>query len=267
MTRTCVIAQPTFFPWLGWFDLADQSDVTILLDDVQFSKQSWQQRNRIRTPNGLEFLSVPIRTSGRLGQRIVDCEFANQGFVTKMLKSLQANYAKAPFYAGVIDDLAATMETAVRSNRLVELNCALVSWMAARLGVVRPMIRASTLGVGGQRGAHVAAICASVGADRYLSPAGSEAYLIEDRASFAERGISVWLHVYDHPEYQQRFAPFIPYASAIDLIFNAGPSAPAVMRSGRQPARALPGPADAAASERPTVTWDPAGGTEGGTLQ
>lgn len=239
MTRTCVISQPTFLPWLGWFDLADQSDITVLLDDVQFSKQSWQQRNRIRTPNGLEFLSVPVMTSGRLGQRIVDCEFANQSFVTKMLKSLQANYAKAPFYAEAIDDFAATMETALQSNRLVELNCALASWMTARLGVSRPMVRASTLGVGGERGEHVAAICAAVEADRYLSPAGAEAYLTEDQAVFAKRGISVWLHVYDHPEYAQRFAPFIPYASAIDLIFNAGPSAPLIMRSGRRPAKPL----------------------------
>lgn len=239
MTKTCVISQPTFLPWLGWFDLADQSDVTVVLDDVQFSKQSWQQRNRIRTPNGLEFLSVPIKTSGRLGQRIVDCEFANQTFGGKMLKSLQANYAKAPFYPEFIVDLAATIETALLSNRLVELNCALISWMAARLGVTRPMIRATSLAVGGQRGEHVASICAALGADRYLSPAGAEAYLMEDGAAFAERGISVWLHVYDHPEYEQRFAPFIPYASALDLIFNAGPSAPVVMRSGRRPARAL----------------------------
>jgi hypothetical protein len=111
--------------------------------------------------------------------------------------------------------------------------------MAARLGVTCPMIRASTLGVGGQRGEHVAAICAAVRADRYLSPAGAEAYLTEDRAAFAGRGISVWLHVYDHPEYEQRFTPFIPYASALDLIFNVGPSAPVVMRSGRRPARPL----------------------------
>lgn len=239
MTKTCVISQPTFLPWLGWFDLADQSDVTIVLDDVQFSKQSWQQRNRIRTPKGLEFLSVPVKTSGRLGQRIVDCELANQSFATKMLKSLQANYAKAPFYAEAVDDLAATIEAGVHTNRLVELNCALVSWMAARLEVTRPMIRATALGVGGQRGEHVAAICAAVGANRYLSPAGAEAYLMEDRAAFAGRGISVCLHVYDHPEYEQRFAPFIPYASALDLIFNAGPAAAVVMRSGRRPARAL----------------------------
>jgi len=237
--KTGVISQPTFLPWLGWFDLADQSDIMIILDDVAFSKQSWQQRNRIRTPNGLEFLSVPVKTSGRLGQRIVDCELADQPFIEKMLKTLQANYAKAPFFPDAVDELATTMRTAANTGRLVELNCALISWIAGRLELTTPMVRASTLNAGGERGEHVAAICATVGADRYLSPAGAEDYLIEDKSAFDRRGISVWLHVYEHPQYVQRFAPFMPYASALDLIFNVGPAAAEVMRSGRRPARAL----------------------------
>lgn len=235
----CVISQPTFLPWLGWFDLADQSDVMVILDDVQFDKRSWQQRNRIRTCNGLEYLTVPVQTSGRYHQRIMECELSDQAFVAKMLKTFRANYAKAPFFSSAIDELATTMETAASTNRLVELNCALISWMACRLGVTTPMIRASTLGAGGERGEHLAAICECVGADHYLSPAGSENYLIEDKSAFDRRGISVWIKVFEHPQYVQRFAPFMPYASALDLIFNVGPAAPDVMRSGRRPARAV----------------------------
>ena len=239
MEKICVISQPTFLPWLGWFDLADQGNVMIILDDVAFSKQSWQQRNRIRTRNGLEYLTVQVKTSGRLGQLILDCELVDNRFVKKLITSLRANYAKAPFFAEAIDELAAVMEVAADTNRLVELNCALISWMAGRLGVVTPMIRASTLGVGGERGEHVAAICEHVGANRYVSPAGAEDYLIEDKEAFDRRGISVLIHVYEHPEYLQRFAPFMPYASALDLIFNAGPAAGEIMRSGRRPARAV----------------------------
>jgi hypothetical protein len=239
MGKICVISQPTFLPWLGWFDLVDQADAMVILDDVAFSKQSWQQRNRIRTRNGLEFLSAPVKSAGRLGQIIADCELANQFFVGKMLNSLRANYAKAPFFAQAIDELAATMQAAAGTNRLVELNCALISWMAGRLGVTTPMLRSSALGAGGERGEHVAALCERVGADRYLSPAGAEGYLAEDRKAFDRRGISVWLHVYEHPLYAQRFAPFLPYASAVDLIFNVGAAAPEVMRSGRRPSRAL----------------------------
>lgn len=239
MSKICVIAQPTFLPWVGWFDLADQADVMIILDDVGFSKQSWQQRNRIRTRNGLEFLIVPVKTSGRLGQRIADCELVDQSFTVKMIKSLQANYSKAPFFATTFDYLATTLQTAARTNRLVELNCALISWMAAKLGVTTPMIRASTLNAGGERGEHVAGICECVGADCYLSPAGAESYLFEDKYAFERRGIEVLIHVYEHPVYVQRFTPFIPFASALDLIFNLGPAAGEVMRSGRRSARAV----------------------------
>lgn len=235
----CAVSQPTFLPWLGWFDLADQADVMVVLEDVAFSKQSWQQRNRIRTRNGLEFLSVPVKTAGRLGQVIADCELVNQSFVVKMIKSLQSNYAKAPFFVGAMDELASTLESSASTNRLVELNCALISWMAARLGVKTPMVRASTLGAGGQRGEHVAAICECVGASRYLSPAGAEHYLIEDKCSFDRRGIEVLIHMYEHPQYVQRFSPFVPFASALDLIFNVGPAAGEVMRSGRRSARAV----------------------------
>lgn len=235
----CVISQPTFLPWLGWFDLADQSDKMVILDDVAFSKQSWQQRNRIRTRNGLEFLTVPVKSSGRLGQTILDCELADQPFVRKMITSLRANYAKAPFFADAIDELATTMETAADTGRLVELNCALITWIADKLKVTTPMIRSSTLGAGGERGEHVAAICECVGADRYLSPAGAEDYLIEDKAAFDKRSISVLIHEYEHPQYAQRFSPFMPYACALDLIFNVGPAAADVMRSGRRPARAI----------------------------
>jgi hypothetical protein len=131
------------------------------------------------------------------------------------------------------------MKTAAGTGRLVELNCALISWMADRLGVMTPMIRASTLGAGGERGEHVAAICECVGADRYLSPAGAEEYLVEDKEAFDRRAISVWIHVFEHPQYLQHFAPFMPYASALDLIFNVGQAAPEVMRSGRRSARSV----------------------------
>ena len=238
-TKTIAIAQPTFLPWIGWFDLADQVDLFVILDDVAFSKQSWQQRNRIRTQNGLEYLSVPIKTSGRLGQRIVDCELLDQAFVVKMIKSLQTNYSKAPFFKATFDELSTTLQTAASTNRLVELNCKLISWMAARLGVTTPMVCASTLSASGGRGEYVAAICQCVGAARYLSPAGAETYLIADKHSFERRGIEVLIHVYEHPEYVQRFAPFIPFASALDLIFNLGPAAGEAMRTGRRVARAV----------------------------
>lgn len=236
--KVCVISQPTFLPWLGWFDLADQADVMVILDDVAFSKQSWQQRNQIRTARGLEFLTVPVKTTGRMGQRIDECEIAGQHFLRKMIASLQANYGRAP-WASAIPELGAVMNSAAESGSLVALNCAVIDWIAARLEVKTPMVRASGLSAGGRRGEHVAAICESLQAPNYLSPSGAEKYLLEDRQVFDDLGISVWMHVYEHPQYTQRHSPFMPYACALDLIFNEGPQAAALMRSGRRPARRL----------------------------
>lgn len=234
-----VISQPAFLPWLGWFDLADQAGIMVVLDDVQFEKRSWQQRNRIRTGNGLDYLTVPVKTSGRYLQKIAECELSDQTFVQKVLGALRANYAKAPFFSGLIEDFSARLRAAAETGRLVELNCALIAWIAERLQVATPMVRASTLGAGGARGEHLAAICERVGANRYLSTAGAEDYLAEDREAFDRRGIQVLIHVYEHPQYAQRFEPFMPYASALDAVFNAGPAAGELMRSGRRPSREL----------------------------
>ena len=238
-SKIVAISQPTFLPWLGWFDLADQVDLFVILDDVAFSKQSWQQRNRIRTLNGLEFLSVPVKTAGRLGQQIRVCELANELFVVKMLKTLRASYMKAPFFHAYFDEFAETFETVAKTKSLLELNCALISWLAGKLEVTTPMLRASSLGASGERGERVAAICEMLGASKYLSPAGAEEYLVEDKSSFDSRRISVEMHMYMHPEYTQRFAPFMAYASALDLVFNVGPAAGNVMRAGRLKSRAL----------------------------
>lgn len=249
-SKTLAIAQPTFLPWVGWFDLADQVDQLVILDDVAFSKQSWQQRNRLRTSKGLEFLTVPVKTSGRLGQLISECELATQPFAEKMIKTLRINYTKAPYLGESIDELETVFRDGAASGRLVDLNCRLIDWMAGKLGMRTPFVRASTLGVGGDRGEHVAAICEHLGARHYISPAGSEGYLIEDRAAFDRRGISVGLQVYEQPQYAQCFKPFESHASAVDLILNTGPMAPQLMRSGRRIPRAL-GTAPPTSSQEP----------------
>jgi hypothetical protein len=244
-SKTIVIAQPTFLPWAGGFDLIDQADLLIVLDDVAFSKQSWQQRNRIRTdtPDGLSFLTVPVRSAGRMGQPILETALADTVFADKLLRTISANYSRAPFYARYYPGLCEVMKTAAATGRLVELNMALTAWLAGHLGVVTPRVRASELGLEGKRGEYVARLCAHAGATRYLSPAGAEEYLLEDRAAFDERGIAVELHVYAHPEYRQCFKPFVPYACALDLLLNEGEAAGAIMRSGRRPARPLGTPA------------------------
>lgn len=233
------ILQPTFLPWLGWFDIADQVDLLLILDDVAFSKQSWQQRNRLRTLQGLEYVTVPIRSAGRMGQAIRDTETVGLHFVQKLERAISGSYARAPYFKTLFLDFCEALRKSAESGRLSDLNTGLIEWLFSALGIPTPWQSSSTLNTQGKRGEYVAALCEAVGANDYLSPAGAETYLLEDRAAFDRRHIEVWLHEYDHPEYQQAFAPFMPYASTLDLLFNEGPRALDIIRSGRRPPRGL----------------------------
>ena len=237
--HTVVIAQPTFLPWVGWFDLADQADLLIILDSVAFSKQSWQQRNRIRTPEGLSYVSLAVRTAGRLGQPILEAELADPVCVRKIVGAIGANYARAPYFRRYFAEFSDVLVDSASSGKLCDLNCGLIAWLCEQLGIGTARVRSSTMPVEGRRGEYVAKLCDYVGASRYLSPAGAEEYLIEDSSEFTRRHIAVELHVYEHPVYRQCFEPFMPYASVLDLLFNEGDAAADIIRSGRRPARPL----------------------------
>jgi hypothetical protein len=131
------------------------------------------------------------------------------------------------------------MREGASTGKLAELNIAVIRWIMQALGIDVPLVRSSELEMDGKRGEYVAALCEKVGATRYLSPAGAQDYLLEDRSAFDSRGIPVELQVYVHPEYRQCFKPFEPYASVLDLIFNTGSEALTILRSGRRPSRAL----------------------------
>ena len=239
ISRSVAITQPTFLPWAGWFDLADQVDLVVVLDDVAFAKRSWQQRNRLRTPEGLSYVTVPVRSAGRRGQLIVDTELVAGEFIDSLIRTVSCNYARAAYFSRYFDEFCAVLKKSGEDGKLVALNCGLISWFAAQLGVNTPLIRSSELAVEGKRGARLANLCEHVGARRYVSPAGAEEYLLEDRGEFDNRGIAVELQVYEHPAYRQCFEPFIPYASVLDLLLNEGEAAGAIMRSGRRAPRSL----------------------------
>lgn len=236
--RTAIL-QPTFLPWIGWFDIADQVDMLILLDDVAFSKQSWQQRNRLRTQKGLNYVTVPAQSSGRLGQSIREVEVADSRFAIKLERTIAANYARAPYFKTYFPEFCEVLHHAVVAGKLSTLNSGLIEWFCDVLGITTPRRLSSTLDVGGKRGEYVAALCEYTGANEYLSPSGAEDYLLEDCEAFDQRKISVWLHEYTHPEYNQVFSPFMPYASTLDLLFNEGVRALEIIRSGRKTPRKL----------------------------
>jgi len=226
------IMQPAYLPWLGYFDLMDQADVFVLLDSVSFEKSSWQQRNRIKTAQGLQWLTVPVRR--RFGQLISEVEIKTPAFWKKHLRALEINYHRTPYFQAYFPALGRVYEQAAESTRLVDLDIRLIEWLASTFGIGTPIVKSSTLKVQGKRTALVASICERLGCSTYLSPLGAAVYLLNELAEFSERGIEVLFHHYDHPFYRQLYEPFLSHASVIDLLFNEGERSLEVIQSGRQ---------------------------------
>ncbi|MBF0542972.1 MAG: WbqC family protein [Candidatus Riflebacteria bacterium] len=233
--KICVVMQPTFLPWVGYFDLIDQSDYFVFLDNVQFEKSSWQQRNRILTTKGLEWISLPVKR--KFPQLICEAKIQMEDFPRKHLRAIECAYSRALFF----NDLFPKLESIFNEcdGSLCNLNIRVVKMLCGLIGMESQFVMASELDLPGRRSTLLGNICERLGADIYLSPAGSEGYLIEEMLEFNQRKIKVLLHNYSPAEYDQLHRPFVPYASAIDLFFNQGPKSLETIRSGRKESKVM----------------------------
>lgn len=228
------ISQPTYLPWIGYFDLIDQVDAFVLLDTVQFEKQSWQQRNRIKTPAGLQWLTVPVEFRGRFGQRIQEVEVRDLDFSRKHLRAIELNYRRAPFFEDYFPELSRILQKCRAGSLLADLNIEIIRWCCAVLNIRTQLICSSQLNQHGRRSELLVNLCAQLGANVYISPPGSAVYLLDDLSLFSNAAIEVYFQHFEHPQYRQIFPPFAPYASVVDLLFNEGGNALAVLRGGRR---------------------------------
>lgn len=236
---TAVIMQPTYLPWIGYFDLMDSADVFVLLDTVQFEKQSWQQRNRIKTAETKStWLTVPVVQN--LGQRISDVRIQTASpWRRKHWGTICQYYRQAPYWSQYSEGLSALYSR--EWDFLFDWNAAVITFLQEQFGIKTKIVRASQIPVSGDRVGLLVNICHYVKADAYLSPVGSADY-IEENNIFTSEGISLLYQQYVHPEYSQLHGAFMAHLSAIDLLFNEGPSSLEIIRSGRGTYEGLPQP-------------------------
>jgi len=228
---TLVILQPGYLPWLGFFDQLRRADVFVYYDDVQYDKHGWRNRNRIKTQDGPIWLTVPVRHGGDAPPRILDVEIdARTPWARKHISSLRQAYARAPFRDRYLAALEAVLEQPW--ERLVDLDLACAAVIAEWLGLRRRIERSSILGIGGERNERLVNICRHFGATTYVSGEAARSYL--DEALFANNGIRVEWQQYAHPNYSQLHGEFVPYLSAVDLVFNCGDAAPLIAFDGMQ---------------------------------
>lgn len=216
----CVIMQPTFFPWAGYFHLASQADAFVFLDDVQLEKQSWQTRNRILLDGKAAWISVPLLHVG-LEQKICEVEvFDRSLWRSKLLRKLSQTYARHPFRDAMLEGV--NLLEGMSETRLADINIRLINGFCDRLGIRPHFSRSSTLGISGDRTDRLIRICEHFGCQEYLSPAGSADYLAQDR--FTERtDIRLSFQKYEPEVYPQpRSEGFVSHLSVIDVVANLG---------------------------------------------
>lgn len=220
------ILQSNYIPWKGYFDIIAAVDEFILYDDMQFTKNDWRNRNKIKTPKGIEWLTVPVGQDIR--RRIRDVRLPNNRWQEKHWRTLENNYRRAPYFnevAGVLEPIF----TQRSHTNLSELNRELIETVCAYLGI-KTVIRNSwdyTV-IGGKTG-RLVDLCEQAGGMEYISGPAAKDYIEEHL--FRERGIKLsWFDYSGYPEYSQLWGGFVHGVTILDLLFNCGIDAPRYMK-------------------------------------
>lgn len=227
MTTVC-IHQPDFAPWLGFFHRLLHCDLFVVLDCVQFTRRGWHHRDKIRTAQGAQWLTVPVIKKSHYHQTIADVRIDNsRPWPAQHIGTLRSAYGQAPYFKDLFPDVEALYAKDWES--LLDLNMAMIGLLSTALDVEVETVFASELDVAGSKNALLLDILDKVGADTYLSGAGARAYL--DEGCFRDAGVRVVWQDFKPPVYSQRWEPFIPMLSSLDALFNCGAEVASLIRA------------------------------------
>lgn len=213
------VHQPQYLPWLGYFDKIRIADVFCYLDNVQYRKNEWQNRNRIKTAQNWQWLTVPVHY--RFPQKINEVEINNSvNWKKKHLQALITNYSKAPYFKDYITPLEDLFTK--DWELLSEFNIGLLERLREFLNLHdKPAIPASSMVLRDDPTERLIDICKTVGADTYLAGQDGRTYM--DLERFRANGITVITQEFKHPVYPQLYDEFQSHMSIVDLLFNCGP--------------------------------------------
>lgn len=215
------IHQPHYLPWIRYFEKIARSDVFIVLDDIQYSKNGWQNRNRIKGPKGPQLLTVPVHAGA--GQRLDEIRIRNDGrWRKKHWKAIEQSYSKTPYFA----DHGPWLEQALRQEwtHLNALNRSLLDGFLEALGIETKVVYASDMSATGEATERLANLINEVGADAYYTGAYAlETYL--DRDLLEGRGIEIVVQDWRAQPYAQLHGDFVPDLAVVDVLMNCGPDA------------------------------------------
>ncbi len=221
----CAIVQPSYIPWRGYFDLIRRVDLFVFYDDVQYDRRGWRNRNRVKTPNGTQWLTIPVQARGAQTEHlpINTIRTAQDGWPQRHLETLRRLYGKAPHFDQYLPWLERVY--ADPPELLADFTIALTHDLAKTLGIATTrFMRSSTLEATGSKTARLIDVLQKVGATHYLSGPSASGYI--EAHQFDEAGIALeWMH-YEYPEYPQLHGPYDPHVTVLDLLFMTGDRAP-----------------------------------------
>jgi len=212
------IHQPEYLPWLGFFKKMMNVELFVFLDDVQFRKKGWQNRNRIRINDGTTLLSIPVHTHSypKINEVTIDNE---KNWSIRHKKSILYNYARAPYFDEIKDFIESIFEK--KFQYLVDLNTEIIKFIMNELEIKSKIVFSSELEISKKGSGRVLDICKAVGADHYITGTfWAESNLRVEE--FKKSNIDVEFQKFQHPIYKQIHGEFIPEMSIIDLLFNKG---------------------------------------------
>src|SRR3990167_11453744 len=229
-----MLYQPFYFPWIGFFDMVDQCDILVFYDDAQYSKGTWQNRNRIKTYSGVKWLTVGSDRHYTLGMKIHEIKVhLSNGWKEKNLNQIRQAYHQAPFFSEYFPVVSGFISSDF--TRLIDYTSGSIRLITDVIGIKTRFMSSLALNSIKSEGTQkVIDICKAAGAEEYFD--GSTGRDLYDTEFFLKQGIMISFHEYRHPTYQQCFVEFVSHLSILDLLFNEGPNSLAVIRSGRIPA-------------------------------
>jgi hypothetical protein len=221
--------QPLYMPWLGFFHKAILSDRICILDDVQFADGDYINRNKIKTPYGFKWITVPVNKKNHLHRKISEIEIVDTEWHKRHLAQILQAYSSSPYFHIYFQYLLELMEKKTYEY-LVDLDMTILEFLFKELRIETEVVLSSKLNLSGKKSDLILSMCQELGAEVYISGQNGVDYLkVED---FNLANIKVAIQHYEHPIYAQAHGDFIPYLSVIDLLFNFGPKSRDIIMSG-----------------------------------
>lgn len=221
MKRIAII-QSCYIPWKGYFDIIKSVDEFILYDDVQYSKRDWRNRNRIKTANGLRWLTIPVCVKGRFAQKICECQVMDAGWIDKHWSTIARCYTHAPYFTTHSPFFRDLYEQCRHLRSLSRINHLFLREICGLLGIKTPITWSMDYEVAGERSERLLNLCLQACANEYLSGPAAKNYLNE-KLLIGKNIRVIWMNYDGYSEYKQLFSPpFVHEVSIIDLILNVG---------------------------------------------